>query len=459
MNYTGDQTYIEDIYIIAVEDSIIGGISGYDNLPFIDLTDTSSYLKKYKGYLMVGSGTPSGSYGISLDSDYLNVIYLDSTTGSFWGRTSSTWVNLTKSVTLNVDNIKLNNSGDETQHGLLDFNSSTQQLVLTNYLGRPLDIKVDVLSCESADATTETQVQVDDNEVIINENITDESENANAQYAVKNYKTVLSTEVRADRYWNWDESRKTWRLIDYQNDLLYLNCSSVLINNIPLVMEWDCVISNQTEFDNVFSKASVGVGPVLEGSTITISESFPYRSIFIRQGNYTWKNNLVIDKNYLTIYSERDTSFTLSSVYDSTTIGEIIIGSYIIGSSISSAVVENFIIVKSTHVNIKLKLNGMGYEVKNFMSIEDGHNNIDIDLTNWYCRLGYGLVTYDNSTGSVNLNNVVNVKDYGCTKSFDVENIQNSFLKGKYNGTIQNTFNMIFNHMKNNTMNLMCGDI
>lgn len=479
--YAGDQTYVLDVYIIKVPDNIIGGISGYDVLPFIDLQDTSSYLKKYKGYLIVGTGTPSGSYGIQIDSDYQNILYFDQSTGSWWktGTQSFTWVNITKDCILNVKGIVLNNNGNEAQYGNLNFDIGDQTLYLKNYLNRPLNIKVGELKFDSADAITETQVQVEDSEIMLNDQgVTEESLNSSAQYAVKNFKTVLSSEVPSDRYFRWDESRRTFQLIDKHNDLLYLNCSTIYNNKIPMSIEWDIVISNQTELDALLN--TVGM-VVVEGQIIVIDNSFPYRTIFIKQGTYQWKNKYIIQKEHFTLYSERDTIFTLTNAFNFISIGEIVIGSYNIGfnklplppNAIGAAVIDTAVIqdydpylepmikVEANHVNLKLKVNGGRYEIPTFVEIHSGHNTIDLDLIDCTCRYDFAFVSTVQSTGNTNINNNVEVKEYlsSNVNPVDIMNVNDSFIEGKYQRDVTNLTNNVFNCMRNSDMMLMVGTI
>ena len=454
MNYSGDQTLIQDVYIINVTDKIIGGISGYDCLPFIDLQDSSSYLKKYKGYLITGSGNPSGDYGISVDVDYNNIIYFNQVNGSFWKRnTQTTWYSISANSILNIQNIKLNSNGDESKFVLFDLEDGPETGVQTLFMktqnNKSAAIKLAELSCQSAEAITETQVHVEDSEILLNDHsVTSESQNSNAQYAVKNFDNDTG-ETPADKYWQWDESRKTFKLVDKTGALLYFNCRNFIIDNIVLTIDYDVVISNQTQFDAIFNPSN------LSGTVITIDSSFAYRSIFIRQGNYILKNKYILDKEFLTIISERDTKISLSSALAPVpqNIGSIVIGSYIIG--VGQILPDPLFEIISNNTTLKLKIDGMDYMNENFIEINSDHNNLNIDLLNWSSASEYGIIEV---TGS-HINNIIDIKNYNSVCDYEIYGLQKSFIKGKYTGIIQNNTNNIMNCMINKSMTLMNGDM
>lgn len=61
--YQGNKQYNATIYIIEPLDPIQAGDEGIDSKPNVDIQDNFSHLKKFKGTLIQGNGSPSGTEG------------------------------------------------------------------------------------------------------------------------------------------------------------------------------------------------------------------------------------------------------------------------------------------------------------------------------------------------------------------------------------------------------------
>jgi len=203
--YNGDSsTYNSGIYIFENADLVLGGLAGTSNVPIKELADNSSYIKKYKGKIILGSGEPDSTggadlTGIVIDSDSQdNILYMDETTGSFWkpadaGITS--WTNIYKSAVLNVKGIKINNAGDESDYFEFSYNGSTNTLELKDEDGNYGDVRVGKVTFDTVDGSSLSISRIADDEILLLFDITQTSENSDGFYSVKRLEDISGVTI------------------------------------------------------------------------------------------------------------------------------------------------------------------------------------------------------------------------------------------------------------------------
>jgi len=193
--YNGNSdVFNNSIYIFDDLDIVLGGENGISNVPIKQLTDNTSYLKKYKGSIIRGNGAPS----LTLLNDYVidadtanNVLYLDEDSGNFYkpvivGGSLDHWINIYESVVLNVAGLKINN-GDENDYIELVYNDVDNVLEIKDDAGefsnlRVNEIRYNVLDSKGDD---ETQTLLADNEILLLSGISDSTGNSDGFFAVK----------------------------------------------------------------------------------------------------------------------------------------------------------------------------------------------------------------------------------------------------------------------------------
>ena len=203
--YPGNEdNFNSSIYIFEPTDFVVGdsnGIEGTSNVPIKQLADNTAYLKKFKGHLLRGTGDPTAGnlVGISTDSNILeNTLYLDENTGNFWKPTSedgSSWDNIYTSAKLNVNGLRINDSGDETDFLELRYNGTSKQIELVDKFGNFADLRVGSLKFNGIDGSTSTSSQILDDEIILLSEITNQSENSDGFFSVKNLQDISSITI------------------------------------------------------------------------------------------------------------------------------------------------------------------------------------------------------------------------------------------------------------------------
>jgi hypothetical protein len=227
-NYTPvDNTFNTEVYIFSSEDFVLGELDGTSNIPLKQIAENTAYLKRFKGRIIYGTGTPStGSIptDMVLDSySIYNVLYLDETTGSFWKLTSIspiTWSNITKSTVLNVAGLKINNAGNDAEYFEFKYNSTTNTLELLDSYGNYGNVKVGTVYYNTIDSRTITDIEfvnIVDSELLLLANIEDESQNQDAFFSVKRLEDI--SEITVTSFYRKDESV-------YVDDTWYVSVSS-----------------------------------------------------------------------------------------------------------------------------------------------------------------------------------------------------------------------------------------
>ena len=73
--YTGDNSvFNSQVYIFDNDDLVLGGLNGASNIPVKQLADNSSYLKKFKGRIIRGTGEPTATGNVDLTGFSLTLI-------------------------------------------------------------------------------------------------------------------------------------------------------------------------------------------------------------------------------------------------------------------------------------------------------------------------------------------------------------------------------------------------
>lgn len=207
-SYAGDQSsYFPSITIFETDTLVLGGIDGPDNIALKQLADSGSYIKKFKGRIVRGTGVPNASTlsGFNADANVVtNTLYLDEATQSFWkpnDSIGSTWTNFTKAAKLNIKGLKLNDAGDDTDFLKLEYDAANNRLMVKkpdNTLG---NIRVAKVIFNQIDGEALDTAKIVDSEIILLFDIASEAQNQNAQYAVKRLSDIPALVVTA-----WDNT-------------------------------------------------------------------------------------------------------------------------------------------------------------------------------------------------------------------------------------------------------------
>jgi len=263
-NYTGNKTWETEIYIIDPLDPIAAGVNGEDSKPNVDLQNRFSYIKKFKGTLVQGNGLPSGSEGLVGDVDVTtSTLYMDLLSGNFHKPTDSSfssWTNVTANVILNIQGIKINNNGNDNSYSSFDFNNEItgeKRMDFFNQNDKIVNIQAGNIQFESAEGYSLRKLYVSDSELQLLTDISQESENANAQFGTKVIVTP-GTGGSNNSYLKWNETRQVFELVDENGDELGINISQLIQQNVASNPLLDIVITNQTEFNDIFNTAAAG---------------------------------------------------------------------------------------------------------------------------------------------------------------------------------------------------------
>ena len=274
--YAGDSsTYNSSIYIFDPSDFVIGAENGTTNVPVKQLADNSSYLKKFKGTILRGNGTPTVAVlpsNFDLDSDVTtNLLYLDEDTGNFWKPTDITatnWENIYRSASLNVGSLRLNEddgtAADETNYLDIKFDSLLNELQVLETDGTTLgDFKVDKMNVGSLQSSDGGDtINVSEDEILILFNITNNGENSDAFFSAKNMEDLDGVSITSfETDYLSDGSLDKWNLTLSTGDLtnlVYSNGANVFINIYSFSELTGQVINNYYKVVDVVDATDTG---------------------------------------------------------------------------------------------------------------------------------------------------------------------------------------------------------
>lgn len=444
--YTGNSTIFEiSVFIIDESDPIEHGVDGIDSIPNENNQDRKSYLKKYKGRIIIANGEPTGNYSLQIDSDLENsLLYLDQQTASFWkptvtGTDITSWTNITKNVILNIKEIRINETGDDSTYIKLSFNDNETKVYLTNYQDRFANILANRFIFTTAEGNALLQTYTSDDEVQINSDIETDAQNSDSKFSVKRYTLA---DVQENVSLKWNETSQTWELINDNDDLLNINIGNVYQNGVLAQFIADVLITNQAEFDDIFNTDIDGGETIFDDPALSGENDYLY--IYIKAGTYTLTNTIKSKRNNLIIECAKGAIISL----DSSLTGKII---FQIGEDDSGS---------TTYKNNCFKLNIDG----NTISIDTLLKSVKSKDSDYYFNLISLSTTNIFADGIYSNNNSFKIKYLDVPSlTNNINEINNSYIEGNVNiqsgsKVFNDCENLTINAMVNNEMTLATGD-
>jgi hypothetical protein len=234
-----------DVHLIEYEDPIQSGVTGVDSIPNIQLGNRSIYIKDLKSYIYIGIGEPSGNLGTIFISGYDNYFYIDSTCNCIWKYNGTIWEQISKEFELNVSGLKININGNDSIYTNLTYD--TDRITVTDYYGKLCNFKGNKLYFEKANANTDVITLINNNELIINCKVIQQSHNSNGYYKVNSYGPDTGTYQNSISIM-WDETNGWWSLKDDDGNYYSIQ-ATFIINGKEVETESTRFISSQSELD------------------------------------------------------------------------------------------------------------------------------------------------------------------------------------------------------------------
>lgn len=314
ITHTPTKTYTQPVYIISRTDKVESGVNGIDSKGNVNNAQSIAYVKQQNCEFIIGTGEPSGNYGVVADSDSLNnTFYLDQVTQSFWmpstvtGQTIVTWTNISKNFQINSAGLRINDAGNDSRYAELKFD----QIFATGKCGMILydrnsdlsNLRVGKIIYEDMESLISNQLRVEDSELLSNGLIQTEAQNADGGFVVNHYSTSNSLE---QKFFFFDVSKNTWSTYDV-NGQVAINIGGVWLYGINLsnaASQEEYTVATQAEFDAIFNTAP-------QNGTTTFDPTFQYNQVYIADGEYTLNNYLLIQKEGLCIHSSPNAKVTI----------------------------------------------------------------------------------------------------------------------------------------------------
>lgn len=152
--YTPSNNLFPSTEIIEYSDNIEGGLNGIDNIPWQNESDRLKYIFDKHNTLIVSESAPV----IGTLQNRTNSLWYKPTTATFSSFNGSSWVNISKDFILNVDDLRINDTGSsytpyaifEVQYGVP---SGSNTVVLKNDLGTMINLNCGTLKSNSTNYT------------------------------------------------------------------------------------------------------------------------------------------------------------------------------------------------------------------------------------------------------------------------------------------------------------------
>lgn len=350
-NYTVPKTWLPTIYIIEIDDAIEGDDpaylaagfepSGIDNLARLHNAKRTAYLQKFKGTLIVGQGAPVGQLGVVADVDTpVNALYFDVDTNAIWrpsvtGATITGWTNITKNVVMNLQEIQINDNGNDQNYASLKYNG-VDKISLKNMVGTMIDMQVDTVAFDEIEGFSLLQIVTPDKELIINFGVTQESQNGNGKFSTKRFSAATGNPEN-DESLLWNQASDRWEFRRQLGDLSNLNIGNILVNSIKKTFAVYTLIQSQADFDLYFNTTVDG------GVTSFTGAPLEPDYFYIKHGSYVLRNHLRINRSNFIIESGNGAVVTLdASIMKPASIHGFVIDIYPLAAGINQQINLSF---------------------------------------------------------------------------------------------------------------------